>query len=291
MFCTNCGKKLGSESRTCSDCGHESKPIVKKKNNWLWNIGKVFIILLIIGSISNFFVDDKLSEEEVEDFKTVIDDAVKGTNNTSAEYDAMREVMTDIIEYARNDAQAITEAEGVFEEYDFLAISSFKSKARMQEIIEEVNLYSDAFNDFFSRRDKAYQDMVVIINKSNMTAQDKEDMLSGFKYSPEYKRIESQLITEVNRYINDINNFYSFMIRNFNSYEIALDEYYEETVFLETDSLVNQYNNLNTALLDSGTSVSTLYEEYIQLGQQRFDSLGVDMDYEKMLEDIYYNQN
>lgn len=60
--CPECNIKTFSTAKTCPNCGTRFPK--QKKSNWMWWVGSIFIVLLLIGSCNNSLTQSQTNQQQ-----------------------------------------------------------------------------------------------------------------------------------------------------------------------------------------------------------------------------------
>jgi len=280
-FCTKCGKENTEGRSFCENCGagmvHGAK--VKKKASSLRTAINIILTILIV-----FMIGGYKAQQDRKAATNVFNDVLKDTQTTSAENKKYVDLVKKILDYNKTENIKLFPSCLKVENSQVPEFSSFKTEESLKKNLTDLEKCVKEHDGF----DKVYDDLIKrMMNEGedwmaegNFTEEEKEEFRRSFAKnlydSKKRELVLKQGVAEQNYYAN-IQKLYEFLLANFSSYQIDVNEFGEEDIFFSNDKVAEEYDlvaeEFGVALDDYLKAYEEL-ETYINSGLEK---LGLDL--------------
>ena len=262
MYCINCGKKSDENKKFCVGCGTQlidaknKEPQLQKtksfrlKKGSMGNIVAVIMILFVIGVISN--ITDYINNEgEGEEVTKIYEDAIRGTDTASTDSIEYVNIVKKYLVYIKSENSKMFSVCASFDEDEFLEFSSFEPQSKLKLYIADIEACTRELEDFETKYNQYKRDSIKYLNdlanNSNISTEEKKALSNSANESmndEKLKQLSIKRLRTLNNHMNVVLDIYELLDNNYYDYELAVDEYGDDTIDIYVDDTFVAYNEL-----------------------------------------------
>jgi hypothetical protein len=229
-----------------------------------------FILVLFLGS---YYASYKQNQQLTNEFKTVLT-GQKGSSQYS-------EVLNQMFSYYKNQSTLQFPYSHKLENTNMLEAKSFASRDSVNQISETLKNTLTELDSSDVKMNGVIQGARLIIQNSNLSQSEKDEMLSGFDKSfqdQESKRLSSKRITAMRNFYEKVLTLYEFMSANFADYQIQNDSSGTAQVSFYSDSNIARYNQIFADVQKLAVEFQNASSDFTTYNDKSFKSGGVNIN-------------
>lgn len=290
MFCTNCGFKLSKYDSFCQKCGTPIKPNIvsqgisldtddqrPKKRSTIVRVGAFLGAFILVSSIVSG-VYDAINEEDTQEVKNIINDTLNNSQTASPENQKYTDALKKVFEYYKNENASLIALDKQIAASDLMEYSSFKNQSSLQNHITILSRYLDELKRLKKSQAEVSNKGKEIFANSDLSASEIDVVMKSWDESsndPTMKDLRNRRYDSLMVWTESVLNLYKFMSKNFSNYTLDKDSYGEDQVFFETDTQVDEYNNLNERISIQSQDFLKIDKQFRDYSNKKFTELGL----------------